>query len=229
MKELLLSNYSSLKSKIFLSFYFISIWGLILALVIENNLIFEKYFNFNNQLNNINNIFIQVLQIIIPFICLIIVIDHDQDFINNLTTFKSRTKVFLSKILLITILNFLHILIITFIYLLSMLVLDFYTNEIIYFFKELLSIMIDCLIISYLIIYLTKKDNKVISYLLLVIYLFLSIFSNSLIDINLFYLFPVNTTKYLKYNFMDLLIYQILYLILISLLSLIKYNKQDIN
>lgn len=229
MIQLLLSVYDNTKTKVFIFLYFLSFILLNLALILSNNDKFENYFNYANNLENYHNILTQVLGLIIPFICLVIVVDHDQDYINNLTTFKSRSKIYISKVFTVMLINFIHIIFILTIYLIISNAFNYFDINNLVIVKNLLSNFIDCLLISFLIIFITKKDNKIFSYFIIMVYVFFSFLISTSNKLLIFYIFPVLHLNYSIYQTKYLITYQILYLIIIFLLGLNKYLTTDIN
>src|SRR5690625_3468181 len=199
MIKLILNHLLTKKNKLFLISYLIIVCLIILINIPIKEVYYLVYLNKEYYIIIFNDITKELYKILFIIFTTVISIDHFNGYINNITTYKNRTYIITYKFISYIYLIFINTLILIFVYFLIPILFkfDFFTNK--EFIKYILYLSLDNIIILLLILLFVRNNNKIVAYIFMVIYIFLS-----LIDINsyyLFYLIPILSYKYIDLNY----------------------------
>ncbi|VEU80769.1 ABC-2 family transporter protein [Haploplasma axanthum] len=226
MISIYVQQFQTFKAKIGLLIY--------LCLLILNFVIFlpfdvpkyDLFFNTTYYIETYTTLSYELLKIIVVMGLIALIYDHNKNYHNNLTCFKSRSYVILNKILIYTFIILINGVVIVTLKL-SVLRLfrfnDLVTPNTMEMFETLI---LDCFVILFIGLLIVRKKTKISIFLIAIIYFILNIYYQNSTSIILFYLFPVHGQKY--YNYKNSECYQILYIIILIFLNFVKYNNEDI-
>src|SRR5690554_3375260 len=92
MTKIIINHLLNFKNKLFISIYFILVLLVfIIPLPFDSNS-YEIILDLNFYKSNYNEVIIELLKLLTAISVLILAIDHNQGYINNITTFKERIK-----------------------------------------------------------------------------------------------------------------------------------------
>lgn len=172
-----------------------------------------------------NNLIIELFKIILPIVIIVICFEHDKAYIRSLTPNLGRDKVMIIKQY-----NYCLIITLSFILLNALYIIVLYIFNYYYLFDiktifKLFYLYLDQLLLLQLILLISRENRKIVSFLLLIIF----IVSNFLLDGNqsifLYYLLPIYSEYYSSYH--NILIYKIIYTIFIISLNFIINRIED--
>lgn len=226
MITIIIKNIITKKNYIIISCLLILYLVFIISIIPKNDGNSYFYFYKTDYIKNFLDIVLQISSIIVFITMFLILIEHDQSYLNNITTYKGRSYVFLRKLMayiliLISILASLFIITIV-----SLLLLNFSCNTLYKTMFTFTKLTVDNIILVVLMLLLVNKKHKIFGYILLIYYI-LSVF----IGIDeygylLYYLLPFNNKRFDVYMYNDL--YKLVYIIFIAYLGSIKYKLSDL-
>lgn len=184
--------------------------------------------NIGNEeiLMNFNNMFRQIFSILFIWLTVFLVYNHDQHYINNLSTFTKRSNIISLKMTIYLILITLNFILFTTVYLIIIRLNNchFLFNKTIV--KAITSLYFDNCLVLLCFLLLNRNYNKNISLLIIIFYsvkIIFDFFDKSKI---IFYLLPFYNINFSLYKFTNF--YQILYIILLILLNFFRYNNEEL-
>lgn len=226
MLKLILSHLYSDKNKLIIFIYIVLTLVIIIAPLPFDLETFELFYYKENYQTHYNEMILELFKIIIPVFIIMISLEHDNKYINNLTTYKKRSLIIINKIFIYTYIIFINLCLIMLFYVCILKMFNFYILFDQSFFESLMHIFLDSILILYLNLLLIKEKNKKFSFIILIGYLLLNIYSSSNDMSVLYYLLPVLSNNYLKNK--NIVNYKLIYILLIIYLNIIKYSEEEI-
>lgn len=174
---------------------------------------------------NVMELFYQIFSLLFMILTTYLMLNHDQEYINNLTTYVKRSTITSTKMLIYLILITCNFLIFSIIFVMYIRVFDVYFLFDILIVKVIFSLYFDnCLAFSCFLL-LSRIKNK--QYIVIIITFYMlnkmfNIFSNNIV---LFYILPFYNFKFNKYKLTY--IYQFLYFALVILLNYYRYKNEE--
>jgi|GEM_PF-3565884 len=225
MTKIIINHLLNFKNKLFISIYFILVLLVfIIPLPFDSNS-YEIILDLNFYKSNYNEVIIELLKLLTAISVLILAIDHNQGYINNITTFKERIKVIVNKLFIYCYLVFINVILIILMYFFILNVFDYYILIDKTFIIRLLFLGVDNLILLLLILLIVRSNNKLFAYLIVAYYYILNLFYVSSSNMILFYITPFYSYNYQNYSNTNL--YIIFYIILLIVLNIFKYEHED--
>jgi len=225
MTKIIINHLLNFKNKLFISIYFILVLLVfIIPLPFDSNS-YEIILDLNFYKSNYNEVIIELLKLLTAISVLILAIDHNQGYINNITTFKQRIKVIVNKLFIYCYLVFINVILIILMYFFILNVFDYYILIDKTFIIRLLFLGVDNLILLLLILLIVRSNNKLFAYLIVAYYYILNLFYVSSSNMILFYITPFYSYNYQNYSNTNL--YIIFYIILLIVLNIFKYEHED--
>lgn len=226
MIKLILSHLYSDRNKFIIILYIVLSLVILIAPLPFDLEYFELFYFKDNYIALYNEMILEIFKIIIPVFVIMISLEHDNKYINNLTTYKKRSIIIINKIFIYSYIIFINLCLIMLFYVSSLKIFNLYILFDPSFFYYLLHVFSDAVLILLLNLLLVRDNNKKLSFIILISYLLLNIYSSSN-DINIiYYLLPVLTNNYKEYK--NIVSYKIIYILLIFYLNIIKYNKEEL-
>ena len=166
MTKIIINHLLNFKNKLFISIYFILVLLVfIIPLPFDSNS-YEIILDLNFYKSNYNEVIIELLKLLTAISVLILAIDHNQGYINNITTFKQRIKVIVNKLFIYCYLVFINVILIILMYFFILNVFDYYILIDKTFIIRLLFLGVDNLILLLLILLIVRSNNKLFAYLI---------------------------------------------------------------
>jgi hypothetical protein len=185
----------------------------------------EVILNSNYYFNYYNELLLELIKIIIPISLVLLLTDHDHNYINNITTYIGRSKVIKSKIIIYLYIIILLILISTLNYYLALKISKNDCLVKVNFYHDMTFLLIDNILMFLLILLLVRKDKKIIGYLIIMLYYVLGFYLNIESKIAIFYVFPINISNFKNYT--NTLSYAFIYIIILIVLNIYTYINED--
>src|SRR5690554_5818820 len=225
MTKIIINHLLNFKNKLFISIYFILVLLVFtIPLPFDSNS-YEIILDLNFYKSNYNEVIIELLKLLTAISVLILAIDHNQGYINNITTFKERIKVIVNKLFIYCYLVFINVILIILMYFFILNVFDYYILIDKTFIIRLLFLGVDNLILLLLILLIVRSNNKLFAYLIVAYYYILNLLYVSSSNMILFYITPFYSYNYQNYSNTNL--YIIFYIILLIVLNIFKYEHED--
>lgn len=225
MIKLILNHLLNNKNKIFIGVYF-----LILILIFIITLPFGE--SYNEILLNItyhrllyNDILKELVKLLFAVFTLLITMDHSQGYINNVTTYKSRREIIIYKLVIYSYILLINMFIIIILY---FTILNIFSLDILIdleFVKFTVYLFIDNIIILLFMLLIVRSNNKILSYLILIMYYIFNIIHVGEGLVYLFYIIPIYSYEYLNYSNTNY--YVLVYIVCLITLNIYKYLKED--
>ena len=214
----------SKKNKIILSIYLLTIILINIIIIPFDALKFDILLYPKIYLESYQSIYFNLLEVIIPLFITFLILEHDNDYINVLTTFKGRLNIVLHKIF-----SYTYLLVINYLYIvLVYLVVNKFTNYILHdenYFLKIFLLFLDHLLLIFFILLIVRKNKIKNSLILLFIMYLISFITNNEIRKIIYYLIPIYTPNI---NSIKLIIYKILYINLILQFNIVKYLHEEL-
>lgn len=215
----------SQKNKIVIISYFILLITIFIMPLPFRESKLDLFINRIAYFNQYQEITLELLKLIIPIYLLLILENHDNKFLNSLTTYFSRFKIINNKLFFYLYINVLNYLLIVLIYYLVPFVFKFnFITDNNYFIKAL-PLLFDSLIITLLILLLNRSKQKFYAYIIVAIYLLLNFLYAYNLTIAIYYLLPFYSNYFMNYQ--NTYIYQLCYLLLLLILTYCRYLRED--
>lgn len=215
----------SQKNKIVIISYFILLITIFIMPLPFRESKLDLFINRIAYFNQYQEITLELLKLIIPIYLLLILENHDNKFLNSLTTYFSRFKIINNKLFFYLYINVLNYLLIVLIYYLVPFVFKFnFITDNNYFIKAL-PLLFDSLIITLLILLLNRSKQKFYAYIIVAIYLLLNFLYAYNLTIAIYYLLPFYSNYFMNYQ--NTYIYQLCYLQLLLILTYCRYLRED--
>lgn len=225
MIKIIINHLLSFKNKLFIGIYLLILLAIFIIPLPFNTSSYEINLDLYYYKVNYNEVVIELLKLITTIGILILSIDHNQGYINNISTYKSRSVIILNKLFIYIYLIVINTLIIAFMYYFSLNIFKFkmlVSNEFLY---QTLFLMFDNIIILLMILLFVRSNNKIVGYIIIAVYYILNIFYINIENLNLFYLIPFYSYNYLNYN--NTIKYVVIYIVSLVTLNYIKYITED--
>lgn len=225
MIKIIINHLLSFKNKLFIGIYLLILLAIFIIPLPFNTSSYEINLDLYYYKVNYNEVVIELLKLITTIGILILSIDHNQGYINNISTYKSRSVIILNKLFIYIYLIVINTLIIAFMYHFSLNIFKFkmlVSNEFLY---QTLFLMFDNIIILLMILLFVRSNNKIVGYIIIAVYYILNIFYINIENLNLFYLIPFYSYNYLNYN--NTIKYVVIYIVSLVTLNYIKYITED--
>ena len=215
----------SQKNKIVIISYFILLITIFIMPLPFRESKLDLFINRIAYFNQYQEITLELLKLIIPIYLLLILENHDNKFLNSLTTYFSRFKVINNKLFFYLYINILNYLLIVLFYYLVPFVFKFnFITDNNYLIKAL-PLLFDSLIITLLILLLNRSKQKFYAYIIIAIYLLLNFLYAYNLTIAIYYLLPFYSNYFVNYQ--NTYIYQLCYLLLLLILTYCRYLRED--
>lgn len=215
----------SQKNKIVIISYFILLITIFIMPLPFRESKLDLFINRIAYFNQYQEITLELLKLIIPIYLLLILENHDNKFLNSLTTYFSRFKIINNKLFFYLYINILNYLLIVLVYYLVPFVFKFnFITDNNYFIKAL-PLLFDSLIITLLILLLNRSKQKFYAYIIIAIYLLLNFLYAYNLTIAIYYLLPFYSNYFMNYQ--NTYIYQLCYLLLLLILTYCRYLRED--
>lgn len=225
MIKIIINHLLSFKNKLFIGIYLLILLAIFIIPLPFNTSSYEINLDLYYYKVNYNEVVIELLKLITTIGILILSIDHNQGYINNISTYKSRSVIILNKLFIYIYLIVINTLIIAFMYHFSLNIFKFkmlVSNEFLY---QTLFLMFDNIIILLMILLFVRSNNKIVGYIIIAVYYILNIFYINIENLNLFYLIPLYSYNYLNYS--NTIKYVVIYIVSLVTLNYIKYITED--
>lgn len=225
MINIIINHLTSFKNKIFIFIYFLILITIFIIPLPFDAKGYELIIELGHYKINYNEIVVELLKLITAIGILIIALEHNQGYINNITTYKNRESVLSYKLFIYIYLVVINSLIVILIY--YFILNTFNYNMLIssIFINQVLSITIDNIILLLLVLLFVRSNNKIIGYIIIVIYYILNIFYLNIDSVALFYVIPFYSYYYHFYS--NTYIYITTYILLLIVLNYYKYINED--
>lgn len=215
----------SQKNKIVIISYFILLITIFIMPLPFRESKLDLFINRIAYFNQYQEITLELLKLIMPIYLLLILENHDNKFLNSLTTYFSRFKIINNKLFFYLYINILNYLLIVLVYYLVPFVFKFnFITDNNYFIKAL-PLLFDSLIITLLILLLNRSKQKFYAYIIIAIYLLLNFLYAYNLTIAIYYLLPFYSNYFMNYQ--NTYIYQLCYLLLLLILTYCRYLRED--
>ncbi|MDY0277023.1 MAG: hypothetical protein RBQ97_02960 [Acholeplasma sp.] len=221
MIKLLINHLLSMKNKIVISIFVLLLTLIFIVPLPHDTRNFEIFYFKDVYQEYYYTLLYRLLNLIFPIVSLVVASDHDQDYLNNLTTYLGRFKVITSKVLTYVLLISITYVVIL---LLHPVILVASKNTLIYqdlAFDNIFSTYLNSLIILMFTLLLIRKKSKYLSYMLIIIY-FLSDFYFAQFDSITLINYIIPFAKEVPFT------YKIAYILFIFELNVLRYLYEDL-
>lgn len=225
MTKIVINHLLSFKNKLFIGIYLLLVLIVFIIPLPFDSSINEIMLDLNFYKINYNEVVLELLKLLSAIGILILTIDHNQGYINNLTTFKSRIKIITNKLFIYSYLVFINAILIILMYYLVLSVFNYHILINSEFIKVILFLAIDNLILMLTILLVVRSNNKLFAYLIVAYYYILNLFYINSSNMTLFYITPFYSYNYINYS--NTKIYVLIYIVLLVVLNIIKYDQEE--
>jgi len=225
MIKIIINHLLSFKNKLFISIYLLILLTIFIIPLPFNTNIYEINLDIYYYKVNYNEVVIELLKLITTIGILIISIDHNQGYINNISTYKGRRIIIINKLFIYLYLIVINTLIIILMYYLSLNIFNFKMLISSDFLYQTLFLMFDNIIIILFILLFVRSNNKIIGYIIIAIYYILNMFYINIENIMIFYLIPFYSYNYINYS--HTIKYVVVYIVMLVSLNYHIYITED--
>ncbi|MDX9691331.1 MAG: hypothetical protein RBT45_02685 [Acholeplasmataceae bacterium] len=192
---------------------------MLILLIDPSNDIYEEMLYREHYLSMYVELTLKILTLIMPFIVIILLMDHDQLYLRPLMSYFGRKKVVLSKIVLyIMVLSFLYLLVGIYYHLIFWLLKSHLAFHLM--FDVFIHLFFDALMIMVFTFYFIREKYKAFSIVFGILYLIMQFIQEDYFLLILSYVFPFYNVHFVAYSLA--LPYKVCY---ISLGFILTYRK----
>lgn len=197
----------------------ILLFMMLILLIDPSNDIYEEMLYREHYLSMYVELTLKILTLIMPFIVIILLMDHDQLYLRPLMSYFGRKKVVLSKIVLyIMVLSFLYLLVGIYYHLIFWLLKSHLAFHLM--FDVFIHLFFDALMIMVFTFYFIREKYKAFSIVFGILYLIMQFIQEDYFLLILSYVFPFYNVHFVAYSLA--LPYKVCY---ISLGFILTYRK----